>query len=138
MLETARADGCRVKVSLPKDPGQAGVHQVMALTRLLAGFVIVSSPESGSKEVRARPFAAQVNNGNVSLCEGGWVAAYRDELRAFPHGKYDDQVDASSRAFMELTASPGPMTACCGGGVRMRIVRSSRRPLRRRCRSPVR
>jgi predicted phage terminase large subunit-like protein len=109
VLETARADGPGVKIALPRDPGQAGLAQVMALTRLLAGFVIVSSPESGSKEVRARPFAAQVNNGNVSLAEGGWVAAYKDELRAFPHGKYDDQVDASSRAFMELTASPGPM-----------------------------
>jgi predicted phage terminase large subunit-like protein len=110
VLETARADGRSVKVSLPKDPGQAGVHQVMALTRLLAGFVIVSSPESGSKEVRARPFAAQVNNGNVSLAGGGWVDAYRDELKGFPHGRHDDQVDASSRAFMELMGAPQAMT----------------------------
>jgi hypothetical protein len=41
--------------------------------------------------------------GNVALAGGGWVDAYREELRAFPHGKHDDQVDASSRAFMELT-----------------------------------
>ena len=104
ILETARADGQRVKISLPKDPGQAGVYQVLSLTRLLAGFDVVSSPESGDKVTRAKPFAAQVNVGNVCLAGGGWVEAYREELRAFPHGKFDDQIDASSRAFMELTA----------------------------------
>jgi predicted phage terminase large subunit-like protein len=109
VLETARADGRSVKVCLPKDPGQAGVHQVLALTRLLAGFTIASSPETGDKVTRARPFAAQVNVGNVSLAGGVWVDAYRDELRGFPNAKYDDQVDASSRAFMELTAARGPM-----------------------------
>ena len=103
VLETARADGTAVKVSLPKDPGQAGVHQVLSLTRLLAGFDVVSSPETGDKMTRAKPFAAQVNVGNVALAGGGWVAGYRDELRSFPHGKYDDQIDASSRAFMEIT-----------------------------------
>ena len=66
-------------------------------------------PETGDKVTRARPFAAQVNVGNVALSVGAWVDAYRDEMRSFPHGKYDDQVDASSRAFMELTAAPGPM-----------------------------
>ena len=50
-----------------------------------------------------------MNVGNVALAGGGWGEAYKDELRSFPHGKYDDQVDASSRAFMELTAQPGPM-----------------------------
>ena len=103
ILETARADGRSVKVCLPKDPGQAGVHQVLSLTRLLAGFMIKSSPETGDKVTRARPFAAQVNVGNVALAGGGWVDAYRDELMGFPNGKYDDQVDASSRAFMELS-----------------------------------
>jgi predicted phage terminase large subunit-like protein len=104
VLETARADGSAVKIALPQDPGQSGKFQILSLTRLLAGFNIVASPETGDKATRARPFAAQVNVGNVALAGGGWVDAYREELRAFPHGKYDDQVDASSRAFMELTA----------------------------------
>jgi predicted phage terminase large subunit-like protein len=104
VLETATADGRAVRVALPKDPGQAGVHQIATLTRLLAGFEIISSPETGDKITRAKPFAAQINIGNVSVAGGGWVDAYREELRAFPHGKYDDMVDASSRAFMELTS----------------------------------
>jgi predicted phage terminase large subunit-like protein len=109
ILSTAQADGRTVKIALPQDPGQSGKHQVLSLTRLLAGFNIAASPETGDKVTRAKPFAAQVNVGNVALAGGGWVDAYREELRAFPHSKYDDQVDASSRAFMELTAAPGPM-----------------------------
>jgi predicted phage terminase large subunit-like protein len=70
---------------------------------MLSGFDVASSPETGDKVTRAKPFAAQVNVGNVTLAAGGWTDAYRDDLRAFPHGKHDDQVDASSRAFMELT-----------------------------------
>ncbi|MGO9419053.1 phage terminase large subunit [Roseiarcus sp.] len=105
ILETATADGRSVKVSLPKDPGQAGVHQALSLTRLLVGFDIAASPETGDKATRARPFAAQVNVGNVALAGGGWVAAYRDELKSFPNGRFDDQVDASSRAFMEISGS---------------------------------
>jgi predicted phage terminase large subunit-like protein len=109
IYETACADGTGVRISLPQDPGAAGVFQVQALTRLLAGFDVLSSPETGDKVTRARPFAAQCGNGSVSLAEGAWNAAYLDELRAFPHGKFDDQVDASSRAFMVLSGSRQPM-----------------------------
>jgi predicted phage terminase large subunit-like protein len=126
IAETARADGPDVKIGLPKDPGQAGVHQVLSLTRLLAGYDVRSSPESGDKVTRAKPFAAQVNVGNVSLSGSGWASAYKDELRSFPHGKFDDQVDASSRAFMELTEDDtlsiflrayGPQGTCARQGL---------------------
>ena len=76
---------------------------------MLAGYVVLSSPETGDKQTRAEPLAAQVNVGNVTMIPGDWNHAYREELRSFPYGKYDDQVDASSRAFMELTATKGPM-----------------------------
>ncbi len=68
-----------------------------------------SSPETGSKEIRAEPFASQVNIGNVALCAAAWNRAYIDELRHFPNVAYDDQVDASSRAFMRLMEIAGPM-----------------------------
>jgi predicted phage terminase large subunit-like protein len=62
---------------------------------------------TGSKEVRAEPFAAQVQGGSVYLVAGDWHYAYLDELESFPAGKWKDQVDASSGAFMRLTGSPG-------------------------------
>ena len=102
---TARADGVGCYVSIPQDPGQAGKTQVLYLTRRLAGWPVHSSPETGDKVTRAEPFAAQVNVGNVLLLRGGWNDAYREELRGFDSGLYDDQVDASSRAFARLIAA---------------------------------
>lgn len=102
IVNTAGLDGKRVKISIPQDPGQAGKTQVLYLTRSLAGYIVVSSPESGDKVTRAEPFAAQVNVGNVLMLRGAWNKALIDELRVFPNGKNDDQVDALSRAFGEL------------------------------------
>lgn len=102
IVATARADGRNVPISLPQDPGQAGKAQVQYLTRKLAGFSVSSSPETGSKATRAMPFAAQVNAGNVQLVSAPWNYAYKNELRSFPAGTKDDQVDASSRAFIAL------------------------------------
>ena len=102
MLATARRDGFTTKVSIPQDPGQAGKTQVTYLTRQFAGFTVVSSPESGDKITRAEPLAAQVNVGNVLMVRGSWNDALIEEMRMFPNGAHDDQIDALSRAFAEL------------------------------------
>ena len=107
LKNTAVSDGVKVKISLPQDPGQAGKTQVLHLTRLLAGFNVVSSPESGDKVTRAEPFAAQVNAGNVLMVKGAWNKTLLDEMRLFPNGKHDDAIDACSRAFGELLADRG-------------------------------
>lgn len=100
---TASADGMgRVKQSLPQDPGQAGKGQAKALVGMLAGHQASTSLESGDKVVRARPLASQVNAGNVLLLRGPWNTDFTEELRLFPNGLHDDQVDAAARAFNEL------------------------------------
>lgn len=106
---SAELDGRDVVVGLPQDPGQAGKAQVAYLTGRLAGYRIVSSRETGSKDVRARPVASQVEAGNVSILPGPWNAGFLDELRDFPSGAKDDQVDALSRAFAML-AEAAPRT----------------------------
>ena len=99
---TASRDGKGVQVCLPQDPGQAGKAQVASLTKLLLGFNVHSSPETGDKATRAAPVAAQVNVGNVSLVKAAWNRAFVDELAGFPSGAKDDQVDALSRGFNRL------------------------------------
>ncbi len=84
----ARLDTVKVKIALPVDPGQAGLAQKEAFVKLLNGFRVDFSPESGDKETRAARFAVQVNNNNVEMIEDTWNAAYREELRSFPNGKY--------------------------------------------------
>lgn len=116
LLNTAKRDGTSVRVGLPQDPGQAGKTQVLHLTRQLAGFMVRSSPESGDKATRAEPLAAQVNVGNVLMLRGEWNAALVAEMRLFPNGRNDDQIDALSRAFGEIMATPDAMPA----GVRVR------------------
>ena len=116
ILETANFDGKRVRISIPQDPGQAGVWQADLLIKDLAGYMVEATPETGEKADRARPFAAQVNRGNVTMINGDWNAAYREELRALPNGKFKDQVDASSRAFVRWSrsiASPWSSPGSC-------------------------
>lgn len=96
------ADRDRIKQSIPQDPGQAGKSQVLAFAKLLAGHNIHFSPESGDKVTRATPLASQVNAGNVLLLRGAWNEDFIAECRLFPNGTYDDQVDATSRAFNAL------------------------------------
>ncbi|WP_066108492.1 phage terminase large subunit [Gallibacterium salpingitidis] len=99
---TASLDGRQVEISLPQDPGQAGKTQVLYLTRMLQGYIVRSSPESGDKITRAEPFAAQVNVGNVKMLKGAWNKTILDEMKMFPNGKHDDCIDACSRAYGEL------------------------------------
>lgn len=108
LLETAARDGREVGILLPQDPGQAGRAQVSYLTRRLAGHMVLASPESGAKWVRAGPFAAQVAAGNLALVEGPFAGAFLDELALFPDGPKDDQVDAAVRAFTHLATAPAP------------------------------
>jgi predicted phage terminase large subunit-like protein len=105
---TAEVDGKSVMISLPQDPGQAGKVQARDMIKMLAGFNVRARPESGSKETRAEPFAAQMAAGNVKLVKTGdgakdaWIDAYVAELLQFPGSPVMDQVDASSAAFAAL------------------------------------
>ena len=108
LKQTAVLDGNTVKIALPQDPGQAGKKQVIQLTRMLAGYPVQAEAISGDKETRAFNFAAQVNAGNVRLVRGDWNKAFIEELRSFPVGSHDDQVDAGSDAFNRLV-STGPV-----------------------------
>jgi len=99
---SAQLDGKLTAIRLPQDPGQAGKDQAKSYTRLLAGYNVAVLPVSGDKITRAEPFAAQVNAGNVRLIKGDWNKAYIDELKLFPLGSNDDQVDGSADAFNHL------------------------------------
>lgn len=98
-------DGPAVAIGIPQDPGQAGRMQVTSIAAALAGYRVQASRETGSKEVRALPVVAQAEAGNLAIVKGTWNQAFLAELQEFPGGRFDDQVDALSRAFgMLLTA----------------------------------
>ena len=92
----------RVKIRLPKDPGQAGKEQAESYIKFLAGFNVVTVAETGSKEARAEPMAAQWQAGNFDILTGAWNEEYLQQLENFPDSKFKDMVDASANAFTEL------------------------------------
>ncbi len=100
--DAAVNDGYTVDQDLPQDPGQAGKAQISAFAKLLAGYPFVHSTESGSKEDRARPLAAQCEAGNVYMLRGEWNDAFVGEAAVFPAGEFKDQIDAASRAYARL------------------------------------
>ena len=99
---TAASDGVKCRQSIPQDPGQAAKGQKEQIAQDLLGFDVRFSPETGDKETRALPLAAQAEAGNVYIVEGDWNAAFLDEVTLFPGSKFKDQADAASRAFNEL------------------------------------
>lgn len=106
-METAvkkrvEADGHNTHQDMPQDPGQAGKVQKTAFLKLLHGYVVRFSPETGSKEQRAEPLAAQCEGGNVYLIRGPWNDPFVNELTIFPNGEFKDQADAASRAYAAL------------------------------------
>lgn len=116
IVDTARQDGRECTQDLPQDPGQAGKAQKAYLADKLAGYVVRFSPETGSKELRAEPFAAQAQAGNVMLVRGTWNEPFLDEVEAFPRGRLKDRVDGASRAFAALTMWRTVESGCSDGG----------------------
>lgn len=97
-----RAKYKRVRIRLPQDPGQAGKEQAQSYIKWLSGFDVTTVSESGSKESRAEPMAAQWQAGNFDLVIADWNEEFLSQLENFPDGKYKDMVDAAANGFAEV------------------------------------
>lgn len=102
LLETAQADTTAVTVRKPQDPAAAGKSDAFDKTQKLAGFSVITKPNTGDKTTRARPASAQAEAGNIKLVKGLWNDAFLNEVCSFPSGAHDDQVDAFADALNEL------------------------------------
>ena len=91
---------------IEQEPGNGGKESAMISARDLARFGPQFDHPHTDKVIRARPFAAAAEAGNVRIVKGAWNAKYLDELVVFPNGEHDDMVDASSGAFNKLVMRP--------------------------------
>lgn len=108
MVQTAQLDAQKysntVQILIEQEPS-AGKETAAINVRELAGFPVCPIAPVKAKDIRAMPYAAQVQAGNVFYVKAEWNAAFLDEHEVFPLGKYLDQVDAAAMAFNRLVSS---------------------------------
>lgn len=90
---------------MEQEPGSSGKTVGFHYARnILSGYDFSHERASGEKTIRAKPLKAAVNNGTFKIVNGPWVTAFLDEITAFPEAaEHDDQVDATTGAFNELS-----------------------------------
>jgi phage terminase large subunit-like protein len=89
------------------------------------GFLCYSEPATGSKEVRAEPYAAGLQGGKIKLRPGPWNRQFIQEHLSFPNGKYDDQVDSASGGFNKLSLKIRKQFTSAVGGKRNNLLQLS-------------
>ena len=113
ILQTAHSDrasyGRALVTWTEQEGGSGGKESAQSTVKNLAGFIIRTETATGKKIVRAQPFAAQVQAGNVDILEGPWNEDYLSEMHNFDGLKgLMDQVDGSSGAFNKLATGRSP------------------------------
>lgn len=120
IVETAHRDARKynneVVIYAEQEGGSAGKEISEQFIKRLSGFPVYRDIVSGqrrkivdkqelpgeAKILRAQPFAAQCEAGNVYLIRGPWNDEFTTELIGFPHYTFMDQVDGASGAFNKL------------------------------------
>lgn len=98
---TAVFDGPRVPVAFEQEPGSAGKSLISVYSKLLRGIAggVHGIRPTGDKVTRARPVAAAIGRGEVLVKRAPWNREFFSELRRFPNGAHDDQVDVLSAGY---------------------------------------
>lgn len=102
---TAEADGYDIPIVLEQEPGSAGKAYAKHLSEnVLKGFnvTVVPAANEGSKWAVAQPFVAAVASGRIAMIRASWNASFATELKAFPFGDNDDQVDSCAKGYNKL------------------------------------
>lgn len=109
---TAEVDGPEVPIWIEQEPGASGKAEVLHYKRdVLPRFEVHGHAPADSKAIRARVPASKCEAGLVDIVRGPYLAEFFDEADDFPpedDAGHDDQIDALSGAFTQLTAEPGP------------------------------
>lgn len=103
--ETAELDGRAVEVWVEQEPGSGGKESAESSIKNLAGFKAYAERVTGSKELRAEPYSAQVEVANVAVFNADWTRDFIAEHEKFPTGRFKDQVDAAGGAFSKAAAA---------------------------------
>lgn len=101
---TASYDSIECPIGIEQEPGSSGVADADNYVRMLAGYNVRVRKPTQDKMTRALPVSAQCERSNVHVLRGPWNDAFFNEVENFPSPNgHDDQVDALSGAFNELS-----------------------------------
>lgn len=103
VAQTATIDGYDTEIVIEQEPGSSGKSVVdYYRRRILRGYKVHADRPTGSKPVRAQPFLAAIEAQTVFMLKGEWNKDFLEELKTFPSGEHDDQVDAAAGAYKRL------------------------------------
>lgn len=110
-LQTAQIDGRAVAIWTEQEPGSGGKESAENTIKMLKGHTARADRVTGDKVIRAEPFSAQCEAGNVYLKRAPWNRGYLERITAFPNTALKDDTDASSGAFNKLAAGVAELKA---------------------------
>jgi len=89
---------------MAQEPGSQGKLYIRSVARsVFRGRPFRGVRETGDKILRAETTADAAERGEIKLIRGAWNRDFLREVRQFPFGVHDDQVDALSGAYQEMT-----------------------------------
>lgn len=104
ILQTASLDGHETIIQMEQEGGATGKFVIDDFTRKLRGYNFKGEPARKDKRERAKPVSSYAEAGNIKILNKPWTPTLLDELEAFQtEGIHDDQVDALSLAFRNIT-----------------------------------
>lgn len=106
MIDVMLKDGPAVHQGFENKGYMTRAVQTVAKDARLARVVIKGYDVDTDKMTRVLPFAARAALNLIHLADKPFVKDYVDELKAFPNGANDDQVDASSGAWLMINEEP--------------------------------
>jgi predicted phage terminase large subunit-like protein len=112
LQKVARLDTRKVRIRMEQEPGSAGKIAVRHFAQgVFRGFAFRGVRSTGDKVLRAEVFASMAERGEVRVVKARWNREFFKELTRFPFGTHDDQVDATSGAFEDLTTRTGKVAS---------------------------
>lgn len=104
LQRTAVIDGPSVKIRIEQEGAASGKIVAWHFSRMLEAFdVRFTGIPKASKAVRASPYNAALERGDVWMLQAEWNVDFVNEHARFPTGAHDDQVDAAAHAYACLT-----------------------------------
>ena len=115
MMQCAKLDGRGTLIREEQEGGSGGKRIIALHKKTFVGYDYDGERATGEKHTRwktlasySRPAKGEVY-GNVKIVSGSWNKVLLDEFVAGRRSKHDDQLDAVSLAFNEITLGPGKL-----------------------------